>query len=113
MKITIGKLTIAILMVGISSCSSKKISKKHSNQNKPNVLVIMVDQLNVNALSCYGGEMQTPNIDRLANEGVRFDRAYCTTPFCSPSRASIVTGQYPHENGIVQNKRYQQYPNHL
>jgi arylsulfatase A-like enzyme len=108
MKITIGKLTIAILMVGISSCSSKKISKKHSNQNKPNVLVIMVDQLNVNALSCYGGEMQTPNIDRLANEGVRFDRAYCTTPFCSPSRASIVTGQYLHEHGIVQNMGWRQ-----
>jgi len=74
-----------------------------NQQDKPNVLVIMCDQLNYMALSCYGGPVPTPNIDRIANEGVKFTKAYATTPFCSPSRASIVTGLYPHQHGVVQN----------
>ena len=63
----------------------------------------MCDQLNANALSCYGGPVDTPNIDRIAKEGVRFTQATCTTPYCSPTRASIVTGMYPHAHGIVLN----------
>lgn len=60
--------------------------------DRPNVLIIICDQLNAGALGCYGGPVPTPHIDRLAREGVRFDQAVCTCPFCSPSRASIVTG---------------------
>jgi len=72
-------------------------------KKRPNILFIMCDQLNADALSCYGGPVDTPNIDRIAEQGVRFTRATCTTPYCSPTRASIVTGLYPHAHGIVLN----------
>ncbi len=70
---------------------------------RPNILFIMCDQLAAGALSCYGGPVHTPNIDRLAKEGIRFTQATCVTPFCSPTRASIITGRYPHAHGIVLN----------
>ena len=69
----------------------------------PNVLVIICDQLNASCLSCYGGPVPTPHIDRLASDGVRFGQATCPTPFCSPSRASMVNGLHPHAHGIVAN----------
>jgi arylsulfatase A-like enzyme len=70
---------------------------------KPNVLMLVCDQLNAAVLSCYGGPVRTPNVDRIAREGVRFTQATCTTPFCSPSRASLATGLYPHTHGIIVN----------
>ncbi len=76
----------------------------------PNVLIIMCDQLNAGVLSCYGGPVPTPNIDRIAGEGVRFTDAVCPTPFCSPSRASLVLGTYPHRHGIVSNVNRRDYP---
>lgn len=77
---------------------------------QPNVLILMCDQLNAAVLGCYGGPVPTPNIDRLAREGVRFDNAVCPTPFCSPSRASLITGLYPHKHGIVLNVNRRDYP---
>jgi arylsulfatase A-like enzyme len=74
------------------------------------VLLIMCDQLNASAIGCYGGPVPTPHLDRLAREGVRFTQATCTTPFCSPARASIVTGLYPHRHGIVGNVNRIDYP---
>jgi len=76
----------------------------------PNVLLIICDQLAAGALGCYGGPFPTPNIDRLAEGGVVFTEATCTTPFCSPSRASITTGLYPHSHGIVTNVNKRDYP---
>ena len=70
---------------------------------RPNILIVMVDQLNASTLSCYGGPVPTPHIDRIAREGVRFNQAVCPTPFCSPTRASVITGMYPHAHGIVTN----------
>jgi len=72
----------------------------------PNVVFIQCDQLNAKALGCYGGEVPTPHIDRVAREGVRFTNAACVTPFCSPSRATWITGMYPHAHGIVGNVPY-------
>ena len=71
----------------------------------PNVLLIMCDQLTASTLGCYGGPVPTPHIDRLAREGVLFTQATCPTPFCSPTRASMITGRYPHAHGIVVNCR--------
>jgi len=62
---------------------------------KKNILFIMCDQLRWDYLSCYGHpHLETPNLDRLAAQGVRFDRAYCQAPICGPSRASTYTGRY-------------------
>ena len=76
----------------------------------PNILLMMCDQLNAGVLGCYGGPVSTPNIDRLAAQGVVFSNASCPTPFCSPSRASLITGLYPHTHGIVCNINRRDYP---
>ncbi len=66
---------------------------------KPNILLITADDLGFQ-LGCYGDAVATtPNIDRLAAEGIRFTNAYATSASCSPSRASLLTGLYPHQNG--------------
>lgn len=66
---------------------------------KPNILLITADDLGFQ-LGCYGDKVATtPNLDRLAAEGVRFTNAYATSASCSPSRASLLTGLYPHQNG--------------
>ena len=71
---------------------------------RPNVLFILCDDLRPAALGCYGSpHVRTPNIDRLAAEGVRFKNAFCTTSLCSPSRASILTGLYAHRHGVRDN----------
>jgi arylsulfatase A-like enzyme len=67
------------------------------------VLTILCDQLNASVTSTYGGPVPTPNLTRLARSGVLFTQATCNTPFCSPTRATIVTGQYPHTHGVVSN----------
>ena len=64
---------------------------------KPNVLFIISDDLTATALSCYGNKVcHTPNIDRLAEQGTRFTKAYCQGTYCGPSRASFMSGYYPH-----------------
>ena len=65
----------------------------------PNVVLILVDDMGFSDIGCYGGEIRTPNIDRLASGGVRFSQFY-NTARCSPSRASLLTGLHPHQTGI-------------
>ena len=69
--------------------------------SRPNILLITADDLGPQ-LGCYGDPIaQTPNIDNLSNEGVRFERAFVTQTSCSPSRSSMFTGLYPHQNGQI------------
>jgi len=71
----------------------------------------MADDHAAHALSCYGSRInKTPNLDRLANEGMRFDNCFCTNSICSPSRAVILTGKYSHINGVIDNQKNRYYP---
>ena len=65
----------------------------------PNILIIVADDLGYSDLGCYGGEVETPRIDALAEGGIRLTRFY-NTGRCCPSRAAILTGQYPHRVGF-------------
>lgn len=79
------------------------LSASVAGAGRPNVLFIMSDDLNT-ALSGYGHpECRTPNLDRFAERGVSFTRAFCQFPLCAPSRASIMSGQYPVKNGVTGN----------
>ena len=74
-------------------------------QQRPNIVVIISDDHAYQAISAYGGKlMKTPNIDRIAKEGVLFNKAYVTNSICGPSRAVILTGKYSHKNGFKDNE---------
>ena len=73
-------------------------------QHVPNILFIMSDDHAAHAMSCYGSRInKTPHLDRIAQEGVRFEHCYCTNALCAPSRAAILTGKYSHLNGVKDN----------
>lgn len=71
-------------------------------KKRPNVILILTDDQGYWSLGCYGNkEIRTSNIDRLASEGVRFDNFFCTSPVCSPARASLLTGRMPSQHGVL------------
>src|SRR5512143_1708159 len=78
---------------------------------KPNIMLILADDLGWSDLGCYGGEIRTPNLDVLAKGGLRFTQFY-NTARCCPTRASLLTGLYPHQAGVgaMSNDRGPQYP---
>lgn len=91
-------------LVAVAVCSTTAFAA-----DRPNVVVIICDDLRWNAMSCAGHpHLVTPNIDRLASEGVFFENAFCTTSLCSPSRASILSGLYAHAHGVTNN--FTEYP---
>jgi len=83
------------LIIYLISCQSVE----ESSINPPNIIVILADDLGYADLGCYGSEIHTPNIDKLASQGTQFTQFY-TTARCCPSRASLLTGLYPHQTGI-------------
>ncbi len=89
-----------ILLLSLLSGCNKKVEK-------PNIIFIMTDDHATHAISAYGGLYSniapTPNIDRLANEGIMLTNAFCTNAICGPSRAAILTGKYSHVNGYLKN----------
>src|SRR6056300_299503 len=97
--------TILLIGMGVVLASALAFSR-----TKPNVLLISIDDLN-DWIGCMGGHPQakTPNIDRLAREGVLFTRAYCAAPACLPSRAALLTGVAPHQSGCYVNASDQQW----
>ncbi len=84
------------------------------NSQKPNVIIIYTDDQGAVDLGCYGAEdIHSPNIDKLANEGIRFTQAYVAAPVCAPSRAALLTGNYPQRAGISGNTSAQPGSNGL
>jgi arylsulfatase A-like enzyme len=76
-------------------------------ESRPNILFIMSDDHAAHAISAYGSKInQTPNIDRLANEGMRFQNCFAVNAICTPSRAAILTGKYSHVNGVTVFNRF-------
>lgn len=92
-------LSLVLCPLLFYTCQQKpKLDDDQSN--KPNIVLIVADDHGTDDLGCYGNQaIQTPNLDQLASEGVRFTKAYCTTASCSASRSVILTGLYNHANG--------------
>ncbi len=88
----------------VAAPSAVQCAATASRNDGLNVLLLITDEQHYRSLSSTGNPyVETPNMDRIGREGVRFDQATCVTPYCSPSRASMITGVYPHTHGIVQN----------
>src|SRR5919109_1680959 len=85
---------------------SRRAAPNSAGRSRPNVLLFMTDQQRWDALGCVGGWLETPNIDRLAREGVRFANAYTNAPVCVPARVSLATGRYPHNHGVWRHENY-------
>ncbi len=98
LRILLFSLSVFCLMI-FSACSN------NGKRAKPNILFIMSDDHTTQAFGIYGSRLSglnpTPNLDQLASEGVIFDNLYCTNSICTPSRASIITGQYSQTNGVL------------
>lgn len=88
---------VALVLCTLLSCSLA--NKKENAASKPNVILILADDMGYSDLSCYGSEINTPNIDKLAESGIRFTQFY-NAARCCPTRASLLTGLYPHQAGM-------------
>jgi N-acetylglucosamine-6-sulfatase len=96
------RLIAASLLLPLLGCAGP--ASEPSPPAGPNVVLILTDDQRWDAMSCAGHPfLRTPNIDRLAREGVRFANAFCTTSLCSPSRASILSGLYAHAHRVLDN----------
>ena len=84
------------LTVFLAAVSQTALANKNSS---PNIVLIMCDDMGFSDLGCYGSEIRTPNIDKLAQEGVRFSQFKNTRRSC-PSRAALLTGRYQHQAGL-------------
>ena len=72
-----------------------------SQTTRPNIVLIFTDNQQASTLACYGNaEIHTPNLDRLAQQGMLFENAFCPNAFCSPCRASVLTGLLPSQHGV-------------
>jgi arylsulfatase A-like enzyme len=88
----ISKVAIMLLLTASSALGQK-------NHERPNIILIMADDMGYSDIGSYGSEILTPNLDRLAYEGIRFKEFY-NNSICAPTRASLLTGQYPHRAGV-------------
>lgn len=90
------------LYVSVRPVTAELFGSSTGDDQRFNVLFIISDDLTANALSCYGNKVcHTPNIDALAARGTRFTRAFCQGTYCGPSRASFMSGYYPHATGVL------------
>jgi hypothetical protein len=91
---------LGIIAAGLALLGNE--SQLHSAETKaprPNIILILVDDMGYSDIGCYGGEIKTPNLDHLAANGVRFSQFYNTSR-CCPTRAALLTGLYSHQAGV-------------
>lgn len=111
-QIIISQIAIGILLLMFGACSSTKVNKDSNtkaniNNNKPNIIYILADDLGYGDLSCYGQtKFSTPNIDRLAAEGIKFTQHYSGSAVCAPSRSTLITGQHTGHTYVRGNKEH-------
>ena len=100
------QLAFLTLILAFVSCkNSKEEESQKKTKERPNILFIMADDHAYQAISAYSDKLlKTPNIDRIANEGILFTNACVTNSICAPSRATILTGKHTHINGKIDNK---------
>jgi len=97
--------TLTLLCVGVSAASAKPA-------RQPNIVILFADDLGYGDLGCYGHPtIRTPNLDRMASEGMRFTDFYATAPVCTPSRAALLTGRFPVRSGMASDTRRVLFPN--
>ena len=99
LMITVLIISSVLVLVLVSFKSFKNHQVTKEPQSRPNVIVILADDMGYSDLGCYGGEAQTPNLDKLAANGLRYTQFYNMTR-CCPSRAALLTGLYPHQTGM-------------
>lgn len=108
------KTSINLIAVALTSVLTSACKEKSKTQSKPNIVFILADDMGCAQLGCYGSNYyQTPNIDRLASEGMLFTQAYAAAAVCSPTRASIMTGKYParlHLTDFIAGNNRDDYP---
>jgi hypothetical protein len=90
-----GSIALGASVIGLISCGMTD----NRDDRQPNIIVIMADDLGYSDIGCYGGEIPTPNIDYLAENGIRFTHFY-NAARCCPTRAALLTGLYPHQAGV-------------
>lgn len=91
---------------------AKSAKAQKEDASRPNILLILCDDMGYGDLACYGQPfISTPNIDRVAEEGIRFTQAYAGSPVSAPSRATIMTGQHSGHSHVRGNKEYWSYDN--
>lgn len=95
---TVSIVGVLLLVLGVGACATEESPASRTRPERPNVILIMADDIGFEAVSAYGGmSYQTPHLDRLATTGLRFDRAF-SQPLCTPSRVQIMTGLYNFRN---------------
>ena len=92
---------LPLTFLAIASCGTNK----NNIEQKPNIILIMTDDHTRQAMGCYGGVITTPNLDRIAEEGIRMENFYVPNAISGPSRACILTGKYSHKNGFTDNSK--------
>lgn len=97
------KIFISIALVLILPGLNQEVGAQKAADTRPNIIIIIGDDIGADDIGCYGNrEVKTPNIDRLAKEGLRFTNAFVATSSCTPSRAAIMSGRYPHNTGAAE-----------
>ena len=92
-------IIFSIVVTALTGCNPK--SQNVQNKERTNFVFIFADDLGYGDLGCFGAtDIKTPNIDRIASEGIRFTEFYSASPVCSPSRAAFLTGRLPQRMGI-------------